>query len=86
MTPRALEDRVAIVTEAGRGLGRLLALELARQGARVLVNHHGTEHGSSPPGDISLASATAWEIHDAGGLGGASAHDTNTPEGAHAAV
>ena len=35
-----LEDRVAVVTGASRGIGRSIALELARRGARVVVNYN----------------------------------------------
>ena len=43
------EGRVAIVTGAGRGLGRAHALELARRGACVVVNDMGVTRGGGVP-------------------------------------
>ena len=37
---KPLENKVAIVTGASRGIGRAIAVELARRGARVVVNYH----------------------------------------------
>ncbi len=36
----SLQDKVAVVTGASRGIGRAIALELARRGAAVVVNYH----------------------------------------------
>jgi NAD(P)-dependent dehydrogenase (short-subunit alcohol dehydrogenase family) len=77
--------RVAIVTGAGGGIGREHALELARRGARVVVNDLGGDTAGRG-GDPEMAEAVAKEIRDAGGTAVAN-HDTvATTEGANAIV
>jgi NAD(P)-dependent dehydrogenase (short-subunit alcohol dehydrogenase family) len=68
------DGRVAIVTGAGGGLGRCYALELARRGAKVVVNDlGGALDGTS--GSASMAQAVADEITAAGGVAVAN-HDS----------
>lgn len=64
MTPPDLNGRVAIVTGAGKGLGRAYAIELARAGAAVVVNNR--RHPGEADVDTSAGRVVA-EIRAAGG-------------------
>lgn len=85
MSSRICAGRIAIVTGAGRGLGREHSLELARQGAKVVVNDLGTtgagEGASSAPAEEVVAL-----IKEMGGEAVANSDDVADFEGARQLV
>lgn len=78
-------EQAVVVTGAGRGLGRLYALELARRGARVVVNDRGGSM-SGAGADASIADGVVEEIRTAGGVAVASHHSVDDPEEAAAII
>jgi len=62
-----LVGKVAVVTGAGRNIGRAEAILLAQQGAKLVVNDLGGGPYGTEPGDAALAETVAQEIRDAGG-------------------
>ena len=85
MTEFDFDGRVAVVTGAGRGIGRAYALLLAQRGARVVVNDlggstKGTGHDPAPAQEV------AGQITTAGGTAIADSSDVSTVEGGQQAV
>lgn len=78
-----LRGRTAIVTGAGKGLGRAYALHLARHGAKVLVNNR--RHPGESDGDTS-AQQTVDAIRAAGGMAIANWSDVTDPDSGMAMV
>jgi 3-oxoacyl-[acyl-carrier protein] reductase len=73
----SLQDRVAVVTGGSRGIGRAVALELARRGAKVVVNYN-----KSP----EAAEAVVNEIKAAGGNAAAFQADVSTSAAAQSLI
>ena len=81
----ALDGRVAVITGAGRGLGREHALLFAAEGAKVVVN----DLGGGPDGagsDSGPARQVADEICAAGGEAVASTDDVTSADGAQRVI
>jgi NAD(P)-dependent dehydrogenase (short-subunit alcohol dehydrogenase family) len=85
MSEIRFDNRVAVVTGAGGGLGKTYALELARRGAKVVVN----DLGGKPDGtgaSTSMADQTVAEIKAAGGEAVSNYDSVATPEGGEGIV
>jgi NAD(P)-dependent dehydrogenase (short-subunit alcohol dehydrogenase family) len=79
------DDRVAVVTGAGRGLGRAYARLLASRGAKVVVNDPGSTLAGEEA-DIGLAEQVVTEITATGGEAVASTASVATPDGGKAII
>ena len=80
-----LDGRVAVVTGAGRGLGREHAILLARRGARVVVNDRGV-HNDGTGADCAPAGDVVAEIEAFGGTAIVNCDDVASWAGAEALV
>ncbi len=85
MAELRFDGRVAVITGAGRGLGRVYALLLAKRGAKVVVNDIGA--GLSGEGlDTGPADEVVRAIKAAGGEAVACAESVATPKGGKAII
>lgn len=80
------DGRVAVITGAGAGLGRVYALELAKRGAKIVVNDLGGARDGSGQGSSAPADLVVREIRDLGGEAVANYDNVATPEGGMAII
>ena len=81
----SLDGRVAIITGAGRGIGREHAMFFATEGARVVVNDHGGQNDGSASRE-NPADDVVDEIRSAGGEAVANSDDVADWDGARRIV
>ncbi len=84
MADIGFDNKVAIITGAGGGLGREHALLLASRGAQIVINDLGGTVDGSGEGTEGPAHTTAKEINDLGGVAVADTNSVATPEGGEA--
>jgi NAD(P)-dependent dehydrogenase (short-subunit alcohol dehydrogenase family) len=85
MSDIRFDGKVALITGAGGGLGKTYALELARRGAKIVVNDLGGK-ADGTGASASMADQTVKEIEQAGGMAVANYDSVATPEGGKAMV
>lgn len=85
MSEIRFDDRVAVITGAGGGLGKTYALEFAKRGAKVVVNDLGGA-ADGTGGGSSMADQCVKEINEAGGTAVANYDSVATPEGGEAII
>ena len=86
MADIGFDNKVAIITGAGGGLGREHALLLASRGAQIVINDLGGTVDGSGDGNEGPAHTTAKEINDLGGVAVADTNSVATPEDGEAIV
>ena len=85
MSEIRFDDRVAVITGAGGGLGKTYALEFAKRGGKVVVNDLGGSADGSGAGS-SMADQVVKEISEAGGTAVANYDSVATVEGGEAII
>ena len=85
MANKCVEGKVIVVTGAGRGIGREIALLAAAEGGKVVVNDLGGA-ADGDGSDVGVAQAVANEIGKAGGVAVANGDSVAEPQGAERIV
>jgi NAD(P)-dependent dehydrogenase (short-subunit alcohol dehydrogenase family) len=85
MSEIRFDDRVAVITGAGGGLGKTYALDFAKRGAKVVVNDLGGARDGTGGGS-SMADEVVKEITEAGGTAVANYDSVATPEGGEGVI
>lgn len=77
-----LDGKVAVITGSGRGIGREIALLMAKEGAKVVVNDPGVSAAGQGSADAKVADEVVAEIKAAGGAAAANYDSVASGEGA----